>query len=502
MKNIINSNKPKYIKKSNSFSSTKRDITHNLNLTFTEYPKNTNLINPINNNIIPPKKLNSTSTEWSKNMLKTNTQISEYNKQLPKYNNHSFNHSVPNLSIYKNNQFTEENKPRKKSLILDLDETLVHSSFYPFERASDLTLPIKVDNQKILVYILRRPYALEFIKEMSQYYEIIIYTASIPEYAKNLLNEFDKFNVISKRFYRYNCIHKDGIYIKDLKLIGKPFKDLIIIDNNPTSYLYNVDNGLPILSWYGDKQDIELLKFIPLLKYLAKVDDVTDVIPQIVNRAKNKIKFSLINKLIDNDDSNLNFNNNFGAKAQRRNYQNNTDNKNNNSQSLNNLNYSFNKPNININLNSNYNGINHYMNANFKESSELRDSVFSPEEPSLTIDEINEKRKNYNYNLNYKNDNHNEIINNPKGNYYQSLSRTPIHEKKNNKSYTPDLDLHKNKMQKIQENGSMFNIHYKKEQNNYNYNNNQKNNINKQVKVLPSIDFNPILIFKIVFIRL
>ena len=86
------------------------------------------------------------------------------------------------------------------------------------------------------------------------------------------------------------------MYIKDLRFIGKPFKDIIIIDNNPMSYLYNLNNSLSILSSYGDLQDIELLKLIPLLKYLSKVDDITTIIPQIANRNKNKIKFSLINK--------------------------------------------------------------------------------------------------------------------------------------------------------------------------------------------------------------
>ena len=457
MQNFINNHKPKYIKKSNSFSSIKKNINnHNLNLTFTQFPKNNNLINS-SNNITTTKKFNSTLTEWSsKNNLKTNPPNNNTcNNQLPKNNNNSFNYSVPNLTTYKSNIFDDDIKQNKKSLILDLDETLVHSSFYPFERASDLTLPIKVGNQKRLVYILRRPYALEFIKEMSQYYEIIVYTASIPEYASNLLDEFDKYNVISKRFYRYNCIHRDGMYIKDLKLIGKPFKDLIIIDNNPVSYLYNMDNGIPILSWYGDKQDIELLKFIPLLKYLSKVDDVTNIIPKIVNRNKNKIKFSVINKLIDGDDSNLNLNinNNFGANKRKNNNENN---KNKNGGSMNNLNYSFNKPNININinLNKNHNGYNNYINTNCNESSELRDSVFSPEEPSIKITEINnETENNYNNSLNYRKNYDIKKYNNKKENYYEYLNRTPINEKKNNKSYTPDLDINRSKISHFQENG-------------------------------------------------
>ena len=115
MQQNINNNKPNYIKKSNSFSTMKKNITHNLNLTYTEFPKNNNLINQQNNNI-HTKKFNSTLTEWSKNPIKMTPNTKEHNNRLPKNTNNSFNYSVPNLSLYKINKFTKENNPRKKYL--------------------------------------------------------------------------------------------------------------------------------------------------------------------------------------------------------------------------------------------------------------------------------------------------------------------------------------------------------------------------------------------------
>ena len=506
--NYIN-NSNNHIKKSNSFSSVKKDNNYNLNLTYTEFPKNNNFL--INQNCchMNNKKFNSTLTEWRNNNINIHlNNTKENNNNNTKLKNNHFNSSAPDL-----NNYNMKKDLKKKSLILDLDETLVHSSFYPFERVSDLTLPITVDNQKRIVYILRRPYVIEFMKEMSSYYEIIIYTASISDYASKLLDELDKYKVVSKRYYRNNCIYNKGIYIKDLRIIGKPFKDLIIIDNNPISYLFNINNGLPILSWYGDSKDIELLKLIPLLKYLSNVEDVTCIIPKIVNRDKNKIKFSFINKLINHEKSNLNnnINNNFGGNLRQNliinenvihnNYDNNKNNNDNgspnnylnyinnlpNSKSLNkcNQNHALNNQNNkdiiynNNSCNLNKNNL-HFENPNrrnYNESNELRDSVFSPEEPNLNINNIQFFQKEIQMNNdNNKFNKTNNICYKKISNEYNKtdneyLNRTPIVEKKNNKSYTPDLEIQRSNISR-----------YKLKEN---YNKNNKCNIERNT-------FNPI----------
>lgn len=66
----------------------------------------------------------------------------------------------------------------KKTLVLDLDETLVHSTF---QEVADCTyvIPVEIEETLYNVYVYLRPGALEFIQRMSQFYEIVIYTASL-----------------------------------------------------------------------------------------------------------------------------------------------------------------------------------------------------------------------------------------------------------------------------------------------------------------------------------
>ena len=128
---------------------------------------------------------------------------------------------------------------KKKTLILDLDETLVHSSMKPFQRCADITLPITINGRRIFVYVLKRPFLEKFLEEMSLIYDIIIFTASLGEYAEPLLDILDKKNVVKYRLNRNHCRHYENIYIKDLKVINRNLKDMIIIDNNPDSYLMN-----------------------------------------------------------------------------------------------------------------------------------------------------------------------------------------------------------------------------------------------------------------------
>ena len=199
-----------------------------------------------------------------------------------------------------NNRDLQNNK-FKKTLILDLDETLVHSAFTPFSRKSDFILNINIEGENKTLYVLKRPYVDKFLYELSLIYEIIIFTASISQYANPLLDQLDKNNYIKYRLFREHCIFNNGIYIKDLKIFDRKINNMIIIDNNPLSYDNNIENGIPILSWYDNMNDNELLKLLPLLKYMSdsNVQDVRIIINQIVNRNKNEIDYIAIYKILN-----------------------------------------------------------------------------------------------------------------------------------------------------------------------------------------------------------
>lgn len=75
------------------------------------------------------------------------------------------------------------------TLVLDLDETLVHC--YLDEPASyDIKFPIH-DGESYFVYLCFRPYTFHFLEVMSRYFELIVYTAGIRQYASSICNLFN-----------------------------------------------------------------------------------------------------------------------------------------------------------------------------------------------------------------------------------------------------------------------------------------------------------------------
>ena len=173
----------------------------------------------------------------------------------------------------------------KKTLILDLDETLVHSSFTPFEK-NDIVLNVDFEGVMYNIYVLVRPDAELFIKTVGKYFELVIFTASISKYASPLLDILDKEKNIKHRLYRDQCTFINGIYIKDLKKCNRSLKDLIIVDNSPIAYTFDSDNGLPIKTWIEDPEDNELMKLVPILEFLSKTKDVRKFIDQFVYNNK------------------------------------------------------------------------------------------------------------------------------------------------------------------------------------------------------------------------
>ena len=71
------------------------------------------------------------------------------------------------------------------------------------------------------------------------------------------------------------------MYVKDLSELGRDIKDVLIIDNSPTAYLFQPDNALPIISWYDDKEDKCLYEYIPFLEALSSVDDVRPILNKL-----------------------------------------------------------------------------------------------------------------------------------------------------------------------------------------------------------------------------
>ena len=112
------------------------------------------------------------------------------------------------------------------------------------------------------------------------FYEIIVFTASHSCYANVVLDYLDPQNAIIKhRLYREHCIlNEDGLYIKDLRVINRDMKDMILVDNAFYSFAFQLNNGLPILPFYYEKRDLELQDLTEFLKEIHSVHDIRDEI--------------------------------------------------------------------------------------------------------------------------------------------------------------------------------------------------------------------------------
>ena len=184
----------------------------------------------ISNSNISSKKREITSNDTVKKSLNIDISESINNSNNTKK---EIEHNIQRYSSFSSlnvkNNILELKEKNKKTLILDLDETLVHSGFTPFSRKSDLMLTINFDGENRLLYVLKRPYVDEFLSELSNLYEIIIFTASIPEYANPVLDLLDKHKCIKYRLFREHCVFDNGIYIKDLKIIDRKLNNMIIM---------------------------------------------------------------------------------------------------------------------------------------------------------------------------------------------------------------------------------------------------------------------------------
>ncbi|XP_056289656.1 CTD (carboxy-terminal domain, RNA polymerase II, polypeptide A) small phosphatase-like a isoform X2 [Pseudoliparis swirei] len=171
----------------------------------------------------------------------------------------------------------------KNCVVIDLDETLVHSSFKPISNA-DFIVPVEIDGTVHQVYVLKRPHVDEFLQKMGELFECVLFTASLAKYADPVADLLDQWGVFRARLFRESCVFHRGNYVKDLSRLGRELSKVIIIDNSPASYIFHPENAVPVQSWFDDLMDTELLDLIPLFEGLSKEEDVYGLLQSLRNR--------------------------------------------------------------------------------------------------------------------------------------------------------------------------------------------------------------------------
>lgn len=190
-------------------------------------------------------------------------------------------------TLDENNIILPDSDLNKKTLILDLDETLIHSDFDSNYPTHDHVVSFTYEDQEVMVPIILRPGLMHFLENIAEVFEVFVFTASKREYADAILDFLDPENrIFKRRFYREHCINiRNRIFVKDLRVfVNRKLENIILVDNSLYSFSNQLSNGILINSFYNDKEDRELFNlFNYLQQYIRPASDSRAVNEKIFN---------------------------------------------------------------------------------------------------------------------------------------------------------------------------------------------------------------------------
>lgn len=202
-----------------------------------------------------------------------------------------------------------------KVLVLDLDETLIHSTSRSPTwgaltdkskgRAAVTTgggllgleglggimglqgqvgvrphqVEVVLDGRSIIYHVYKRPHVDHFLRKVAAWYHVVIFTASVQEYADPVIDWLDQGRgLVGTRLFRESCTYRNGSYLKNLAHVDADLSRICLVDNSPASYLINQANGIPIEGWTHDPNDEGLLDLLPVLDSLRFASDVRHIL--------------------------------------------------------------------------------------------------------------------------------------------------------------------------------------------------------------------------------
>ncbi|KRX00168.1 HAD-like domain [Pseudocohnilembus persalinus] len=157
-----------------------------------------------------------------------------------------------------------------KTIVLNLTGTLIHSN-YVFGKGTE---------------VQKRPGLQKFLRQLSQQFEVVVFTDDETMFTFEIVNQLDKsHSIFSGRFGRESMVYDKGQHVKDLRYLNRDLSKVIVIDKNPEMLKYHTDNGIFLPKFEGDQNDKELLRLLPFIQYLGspQVKDVRKEISKYGN---------------------------------------------------------------------------------------------------------------------------------------------------------------------------------------------------------------------------
>mmetsp|Transcript_28641 Transcript_28641/g.42389 ORF Transcript_28641/g.42389 Transcript_28641/m.42389 type:complete len:392 (-) Transcript_28641:432-1607(-) len=191
-------------------------------------------------------------------------------------------------------------KPKTRqrlAVVLDMDECMLHTTSFSegntqrYRQEEDRpNLTNRNKNQPLTVTFRMfdgcqgtanlRPHLHWFLDKCTALFDTYVFTAGTEAYASPLLDLVDPERKLKGRFYRTSCrrvvCELGELYLKDLSTIKvpQPLSRMVLVDNNPVSFLVQPCNGIPVVSWYDNIHDTVLKEVFTILKEISVLDDV------------------------------------------------------------------------------------------------------------------------------------------------------------------------------------------------------------------------------------
>jgi Dullard-like phosphatase family protein len=186
------------------------------------------------------------------------------------------NHLLNNINIIM--PYIKTKNIKKYSLVLDLEETLLH-----------FNMNMNNNNEGVVDI---RPGTIKFLDDISEYYELIVFNEGEQKYTDLLIDSLEQNKIyFEHRFYREHVIIDNNDVVKDLTRIGRALDKILIVDNMAQNFKFQKNNGIIIKSFWGNNPNDNILNELAfiLIKIAKDEGDIRNGLIKYKNEIVNKI---------------------------------------------------------------------------------------------------------------------------------------------------------------------------------------------------------------------
>lgn len=197
---------------------------------------------------------------------------------------------VETLFEMRNNSFIQWHR-NPKCIVLDLDETLIHSKPGNITKKSSKVPIHNINIEGDMWSVIERPHLKDFVNFIYKYFDlVIIWSAGTYEYVhaicKLIFPYYDECIV----YTRDDCINENGNYIKPLIELEKNeyllspimnLRTMFVVDNLDDTFVKNVSNAIHIPNFEPEPSDLPKIHDVALLKLISYFSELNRDIDDI-----------------------------------------------------------------------------------------------------------------------------------------------------------------------------------------------------------------------------